>query len=504
MNPFSRNRLLAGIGACLCILITACSTTVEYRDETPISSPQGETSTTPVARNVILFIGDGMGVSTVTAIRILDGQQKGMSGEENVLPFERFPHVALSKTYEINQQVGESAGTATAIMAGQKTRAGFIGVSGKAVRKDCASSKNNHLPSILELSESAGKSTGIVTTTKLSHATPASTYAHVPERDWENDADLTDEARLNGCKDIASQLIEFPYGDGVEVALGGGRVKFLPNNIADPEGADMEEGRQDNRNLANEWLEKYPNSAYVWNQSQFDSIDPQSTDHLLGLFNNEHMQFEADRLDDPAGEPSLAQMTKKAIEILARNPNGYFLMVEGGRIDHAHHDSNAYRALTDGIAFADAVQVADEMTDQADTLIIVTADHSHTFTLGGYPTRGNPILGKVISNNSKGEPRTTYKLMDDDKPFTTIGYQSGPGGAWVGGPRPDLTEVDTTDDKNFIQQSGLPAEDETHGGEDVAVYARGPGAEEIHGVIEQNEIFHAIDAAAGLTVISAE
>ena len=99
--------------------------------------------------DVGLFTGLGHLVSTVTAVRILDGQRKGMSGEENVLPFERFPHVALAKTYEINQQVGESAGTATAIMTGQKTRAGFIGVNGKATRRDCASSKNNHLPSIL-------------------------------------------------------------------------------------------------------------------------------------------------------------------------------------------------------------------------------------------------------------------------------------------------------------------------------------------------------------------
>jgi len=500
MSTLNQHRVLAGIGACLCVLVAACSATVEQRNETPAPPPQTGTPVAPVAKNVILFVGDGMGVSTVTAIRILDGQRKGMSGEENVLPFERFPHVALAKTYEINQQVGESAGTATAMMTGQKTKAGFIGVSGKAVRKDCASSKNNHLPSILELSESIGKSTGIVTTTKLSHATPASTYAHVPERDWENDADLTGEARMNGCEDIASQLIEFPYGDGIEVAMGGGRIKFLPNDLADPEVADTEEGRQDNRNLAIEWVEKYPNSAYVWNQKQFDSIDPESTDHLLGLFNSDHMQFEADRLDDPAGEPSLAQMTEKAIQILARNPKGYFLLVEGGRIDHAHHDTNAYRALTDGIAFAEAVQLAVDMTDEAETLIIVTADHSHTFTLGGYPTRGNPILGKVISNDSRGKPRTTYKLMGDDKPFTTIGYQSGPGGAWVGGPRPDLTETDTANDKDFLQQAGVPSKDETHGGEDVAVYAQGPGAERIHGVIEQHEIFHAIDAATGLTV----
>lgn len=495
MNPFLPRLALAGIGMSCQLLLSACSSIAENRQAT---ASQINIAATPRARNVILFIGDGMGVSTVTAIRILDGQRKGMQGEENVLPFERFPHVALSKTYSVNQQVGESAGTATAIMTGQKTKAGFLGISAAARRGNCASSKDHHLPSFLELAESAGKSTGIVTTTRLTHATPASAYAHSPERDWENDADLTDEARLNGCKDIAAQLIEFPYGDGIEVALGGGRNEFFPYTVADPEGADTEEGRLDNRDLAREWLENYPNAAYVWNQEQFDQITPASTDHLLGLFQSKHMQFEADRAEDPAGEPSLAQMTRKAIAILERNPQGYFLLVEGGRIDHAHHDNNAYRALTDGIAFAEAVQAADDMTSQDDTLIIVTADHSHTFVIGGYPTRGNPMLGKVVTNNSRGEANSFNATMDDGKPYTTLGYMVGPGGAWVGGPRPDLSATDTAGDKDFIQQSGLPAEDDTHAGEDVAVYARGPGADRVRGVIEQNEIFHAMSAASGI------
>jgi len=499
MDSLKINRIFAGIGACFCLLIAACSTTAERQGDVPALQPQTGTSVASTAKNVILFIGDGMGVSTVTAIRILDGQRKGMSGEENVLPFEHFPYVALSKTYEINQQVGESAGTATAIMTGQKTNAGFIGVGSDATRGDCASANGKHLPSVLELAESSGRSTGVVTTTRLTHATPASTFAHVPERDWENDRNLTEEARQNGCTDIAAQLIEFPHGNGIEVALGGGRIKFLPYDIADPENADTEEGRQDTRNLTQEWLQKHPNSAYVWNQQQFDSIDPKSTDHLLGLFESDHMQFEADRAEDTAGEPSLAQMTRLAIEILSRNQSGYFLMVEGGRIDHGHHDNNAYRALTDGIAFADAVAVADEMTNQNDTLIIVTADHSHTFAFSGYPTRGNPILGKVNSNDSNGKPGSTDTLMDDAKPFTTLGYYVGPGAAWVGGPRPDLSKVDTVNDKNFIQQAVIPAEDDTHGGEDVAVYARGPGAERIHGVMEQNEIFHAMKEALHLT-----
>ena len=504
MSALKQQCVLTGIGACLCLLVSSCSTTVEHRNDTPVPPPHTGVQTASAAQNVILFVGDGMGVSTVTAIRILDGQQKGMAGEENVLPFEHFPHVALAKTYQVNQQVGESAGTATAIMSGQKTNAGFLGVSRDAIRRNCASARGNHLPSVLELSESAGKSTGIVTTTRLTHATPASAYAHVPERDWENDRNLTEEARQNGCNDIASQLIAFPYGNGIEVALGGGRIKFLPNDIADPEGADMEEGRQDKRDLTQEWLQKYPNSRYIWNQQQFDSINPESTDHLLGLFESGHMQYEADRAEDTGGEPSLAEMTKLAIEILSRNSNGYFLLVEGGRIDHGHHDNNAYRALTDGIAFADAVAVADEMTDQNDTLIVVTADHSHVFSFSGYPTRGNPILGKVKSNDSSGKPRSGFKLMGDEKPFTTLGYYVGPGANWVGGPRPDLSGTETINDKNYVQQAAIPAEDDTHGGEDVAVYARGPGAEGIHGVMEQNQIFHVIDAAMQLTLSATE
>jgi len=494
MHSHILRRMTAASGACLWLLVTACATS--HKDG---SSEVQNLLPPPNAKNVILFIGDGMGVSTVTATRILDGQRKGMQGEENVLPFERFPYLALSKTYEVNQQVAESAGTATALLSGSKTQAGFIGVGQAAKRKNCASASGNHLVSALELAETAGRSTGVVTTTRLTHATPAAAYAHVPERNWESDRDLSDEAVQNGCTDIAAQLIGFPYGDGIEVALGGGRIKFLPFDAADPEGANTADARLDGRNLPQEWLQKYPRSAYVWNQRQFDAVDPLTTDHLLGLFESDHMQFEADRARDTAGEPSLAEMTRLAIEILRRNPEGYFLLVEGGRIDHAHHDNNAYRALNDGIAFADAVAVADEMTSPDDTLIVVTADHSHTFTIAGYPTRGNPILGKAVYNDSRGQPADKPKLMGDQKPFTTLGYYTGPGAAWVGGPRPDLSEMDTAGNRDFVQQGAIPAEDDTHGGEDVPVYARGPGAENYHGVIEQDEIFKVITRAARLT-----
>lgn len=477
----------------LCLWLTACAS------PGPSKSLAVEA---PVAKNVILFIGDGMGVSTVTAMRILDGQMKGMSGEANVLSFEHFPNVALSKTYETNLQVGESAGTATAILTGKKTKGGFVGMGAAAIPGDCASTKGNSQQSALEYAEQSGKSTGVITTTRLSHATPASTYAHVPGRWWESDVDLTEEARQEGCTDIASQLLDFDYGDGIEVAMGGGRIKFIPHDVQDPEGADTTEGRQDGRNLPQEWLQKYENSAYIWNQAQFDAIDPAATDHLLALFESSHMQYESDRLEDQAGEPSLAEMTRKSIEILKRNPKGYFLLVEGGRIDHGHHEGNAYQALHDGVAFADAVAVADQLTSESDTLIVVTADHSHPFTIGGYAALGNPILGKSITIDSKGELRDEYALANDGKPYTTLAYQTGPGAGWVGGPRPDLTDVDTINDKSFLQQALVPKDAGVHGGEDVAVYARGPGAIGVHGVMEQNRIFHVIVEAAGLNTPS--
>jgi len=460
------------------------------------------------AKNVILFVGDGMGISTVTAARIFDGQIKGGSGEENILSFEALPYVALSKTYNTNQQVPDSAGTMTAMMTGVKTKAGFIAVNQNAQGGNCASSKGQELKTFLEQAEEAGLSTGVVTTTRLTHATPAATYAHVPHRDWENDHNLTREAKEQGCKDIARQLIEFPYGDGLEVAMGGGRRGFLPRETDDIEDAGKKGEREDKRDLTQEWLAKYEKSAYVWNEAQFDKIDPAQTNHLLGLFNRSHMQYDEDRKQDPAGEPSLSAMTKKAIQILQKNNSGFFLMVEGGRIDHAHHAGNAHRALQDTREFANAVQTARELTNDQETLIIVTADHSHVFNIAGYPIRGNPILGKVVGNDELGNP-SAESLALDGLPYTTLNYANGLGFAMlpVGGEarsdfppatgRHDLSKVDTKD-QGYHQEALVPLESETHSADDVAIYAGGPGAYLFHSTHEQHYIYHVMHYAAAL------
>lgn len=440
------------------------------------------------AKNVILFVGDGMGLSTVAAARILEGQIKGHTGEENALSFETLPYVGLSKTYSVDGQTPDSAPTMTAMVTGIKTNQGVIGVTQKAKHDNCASARGQNVSSILEISELLGLATGVVSTARITHATPAATYAHTPNRDWESDAELTPEAKAGGCKDIARQLLEFPYGNGPEVVLGGGRSYFLPASTNDPEDKGSTGRRRDGRNLTTEWT-RTPNARYVWNKAQFDAINPRSTSRLLGLFERSHMEYEADRGKDAGKEPSLADMTSKAIDMLdGRSDKGYFLMVEGGRVDHAHHEGNASRALRETIALSDAVRTAMKKTSDKDTLIIVTADHSHTMTIAGYPDRGNDILGKVVS---EGE----LALADDGKPYTTLSYANGPG--WRGvGARPNLTGVNTAD-LNFLQEAMVPLASETHAAEDVGIYARGPGANAFQGVVEQNVIFHVMAQAQG-------
>jgi alkaline phosphatase len=460
------------------------------------------------ARNVIVFLGDGMSIPTITAARILDGQRKGGSGEGNRLAFEHFPATALSRTYETDYQTPDSAGTMTAIMSGVKTRDGVIGIDQEPVRGDCAASRGHELVSLLELAEAARLSTGVVTTARVTHATPAATYGHLPERDWEDDSRLTPAARAQGCIDFARQLVEFPVGDGIDVVLGGGRRGFMPTRQSDPEYPRTSGRRNDGRDLVAEWRRR-TGGTYVWNTRGLEAADPQRTGKLLGLFEPGHMRYEHERAADPGGEPDLARMTRAAIALLAGNPRGYVLVVEAGRIDHAHHAGNAWRALEETIVLSRAVQAAVEATSVDDTLILVTADHSHTLTFAGYPARGNPILGKV---------RHADGVLARDAaglPYTTLGYANGPGHAgasdaqpegtkrfpheperqaYASG-RPDLSRVDTTD-PDFMQEATLPLGSESHAGDDVAVYARGPGSDGVRGSLEQNVLFHLMAQSA--------
>ncbi|XP_007443195.1 alkaline phosphatase, tissue-nonspecific isozyme [Python bivittatus] len=441
---------------------------------------------TNVAKNVILFLGDGMGVSTVTATRILKGQLQQKTGEETILEMDRFPFVALSKTYNTNAQVPDSAGTATAYLCGVKANEGTVGVSAAVTRSQCNTTAGNEVSSILKWAKAAGKSVGIVTTTRVNHATPSAAYAHSADRDWYSDNEMPTEARQQGCKDIAHQLFEnIP---DIEVIMGGGRKYMFPKNSSDVEYPDEEKyrgTRLDNRDLVQEWRNAKPegkNALYLWNRTALMELDPENVDYLLGLFEPIDMMYELNRNNQT--DPSLTEMVRVAIGILQKNPLGFFLLVEGGRIDHGHHEGKAKQALHEAVEMDRAIGQAGILTSSKDTLTVVTADHSHVFTFGGYTPRGNSIFGLAPMQSDV-----------DKKPFTSILYGNGPGYRMVAGERENISVVNFTD-TNYQAQSAVPLRMETHGGEDVAVFAKGPMAHLLHGVHEQNYIPHVMAYAA--------
>ncbi|XP_061742336.1 alkaline phosphatase, tissue-nonspecific isozyme [Nerophis ophidion] len=437
------------------------------------------------AKNLILFLGDGMGIPTVTAARILKGQLSGQSGEETQLEMEKFPHVALSKTYNTNAQVADSAGTATAFLCGVKANEGTVGVSAAAVRSQCNTSRGNEVTSILKWAKDAGKSVGVVTTTRINHATPSAAYAHSVDRDWYSDNEMPAEALQAGCKDIARQLFEnIP---NIDVILGGGRKYMYPKNTPDMEYPNIGKHngtRNDGRNLVKEWVDKMKDKKghYVWNKSQLLSLNPGSVNYLLGLFEPTDLMYDLERNQDT--EPSLTEMVEMAIKILRKNPNGFYLLVEGGRIDHAHHEGKAKLSLYDAVEMDRSIGRAGLLTSEFDTMTVVTADHSHVFSFGGYTHRGNSIFGLAPMVSDV-----------DQKPYTAITYGNGPGYKVVNGARENVSTINY-EEAHYKAQSAVPLSSETHGGEDVAVFARGPMAHLLHGVHEQNYIPHVMAYAA--------
>jgi alkaline phosphatase len=287
----------------------------------------------------------------------------------------------------------------------------------------------------------------------------------------------------------------------------------------------MKGRRLDGRDLIGEWTARSAGAKFVWNRTQLLDLDPTSTQHVLGLFEPEDMTYEWQRQNDPAGEPSLSEMTRAAIQLLARDPDGFFLMVEGGRIDHAHHLANAFTALGETIEFANAVEAAVATTNPAETLVLVTADHGHALAISGYARRGNPILGLVerpYAPSELGVPERSLERDTCGRPYTTLTYANGPGhmqpcagpsspssyehsqsrdmakpsAAAAAAPnpsapscRPDLSSEDTTA-PDYRQEGLIPLSSETHSGEDVPIYATGARAALVHGTVEQSVIFH--------------
>ncbi|WP_300438741.1 alkaline phosphatase [Zoogloea sp.] len=444
------------------------------------------------ATNVIFFLGDGMGPTTVTASRIYK------YGEAGQLTMESLKRTARIKTYSLDGQTTDSAPSMAAYMTGVKMRNEVISMSADTQPRDpvtkrnytsgvdstCPAGNGTPVTTLLELAKAAGKSVGAVTTTTVTHATPAATYAHICNRNGEN---AIAAQAVPGGAGYNSAL-----GAGLDVLLGGGTDHFLPISLGGK--------RTDGRDLTAEL--KAQGYTYVNSGTALKALDTAATTRLVGLFSKSLMNYELDRAK-PANaidEPSLADMTEKAIKLLQKNGKGFFLMVEGGRIDHALHNTNAKRALEDTIAFDDAIKRALGLVDLKNTLVVVTADHDHTMTFNGYSHKGNNILGKVSDiKPTTVQGKTVLAKAGDGLPYTALVFGNGAVRKPV---RDDLTSVDTTAD-DYYQEVGVKlgtagAYPETHGGGDVMLFSSGAGNAGFKGTLDNTRVFGLVKSAMGL------
>jgi len=432
------------------------------------------------AKNIIFFLGDGMGATTITAARIYKYKEEGF------LHFEQMPHAARIKTYSADAQTTDSAPSMGAYMTGIKINNDVISMAdakpskpakdanGNTTIDTCAPGNGSAAATILELAKANGKSVGSITTTELTHATPASTFSHICER--------------NSAYAIASQIVPGGAGynpalkDGVDVLMGGGRNHFTPfEATANPK------GRADGRDMMAEFAAR----GYTVAANKAEMQAAPLGKKFVGIYSDaSHLDYVKQRR---ASQPALAEMTSKAIDLLSQNPQGFFLMVEGGKIDHALHDSNAGNAMEETIGFDDAIKTAlDKMRkldpDLRNTLIVVTADHDHTIVMNGYAKRGNPILD-IVRNYSDGLPARDA----DGKTYTSLVFGNGPNRKPV---REDLDSAAVLAD-GYHQETGVRLTGETHGGGDVKLFATGAGSGVFKGTMENTKVFHLMKAAFG-------
>ena len=440
------------------------------------------------AKNVIFFLGDGMGPSVVTASRIYK------YGEDGSLNMDKLERTARIKTFSNDAQTTDSAPSMAAYMTGVKMNNEVISMAQETIAREPGRDANGNLgvdncpaggksvPTILELAKAKGKAVGAITTTELTHATPATTFSHICNR--------------NAQYAIAAQSVpggagyNTALGDGVDVLMGGGRNHYTPYS------ATNKFGRVDGRNLLTEFAAK----GYTVAANKTEMAAAPNNKKFIGLYSTRsHLEYELDRtaatpLGEGATQPSLSEMTLKAISLLSQNSNGYFLMVEGGRIDHALHGINAKRALSDTIAFDDAIKAAIDKIKETDpklenTLIVVTADHDHTMAFNGYGKRGNPIL-----DINRGYRDNLPSKDADGNTYTTLVFGNGPN-------RPALrTNIDSAAAlaDNYLQETGVRLASETHGGGDVKLLATGAGAKTFKGTIDNTKVFELLKTALGL------
>ena len=332
----------------------------------PCNGESGASDPAPVqsgtANNVILFIGDGMGFEQVKAAGMV------ASGESGTLSFESFPHNGSISTNDAEGRTTDSAAAATAMATGVKVRNGVIAMEIRG--------SGRPLETILEHYKAAGKRTGLVTTAFLAHATPAAFAAHTPRRD-----------------DYDNIVSDYLHKSRPNILFGGG--KYISGDVARRAGYTV-----------------------VVDRAGLMALDKKKETMVAGFFGEEHMPFAS---DGPGPLPRLSEMTQVALRILGDPPGGFFLMVEGGRIDPACHANDISRAVSETIEFSNAVAEAIQWSKgRTDTLIVVTADHE----TGGL---------RVLKNNGAGVVPTVSWGSAGHTSLNVPVYAWGPNGDSISG-----------------------------------------------------------------------
>ncbi|MCD8349554.1 MAG: alkaline phosphatase [Planctomycetaceae bacterium] len=447
------------------------------------------------ARNVILFIGDGMGLPVRDMARILS---KGIvEGKYNdILEMEKLPNTAIITTSGYDALVTDSANSASAYATGHKSVVNAMGVYESSDKDPLDHPKVENLAEIAI--RKRGMSVGLVTTSNITDATPAAMIAHTRRRAEQNF--------------IAQDMLNPAHMP--DVILGGGSRHFLPMDIPGSK-------RTDNRNLIEEFKAK--GFSFAGNRTEMNAA---AGEKILGLFHLDNMNVYLDReviknpktLGSFTDQPTLMEMTEKAIEILSQNPNGFFLMVEGACVDKQLHTMDWQRSVYDAIELDQAVGVGRRFAARnSDTLILVTADHSHGASITGtyherdgktgrhgVRTYANSIFPTFVDEDSDGFPdnpdaEVTLAVQYASHPDYNADYRLKPvpvvpaikdGDKVVANPQ--------TSGDAMVGNLPYSETQEVHSADSVPLNAGGPGEEYFRGVMDNTEVFFGMVRALGL------
>jgi alkaline phosphatase len=475
-------------------------------------------------KNVILLIGDGMGPEAVGLAVYYNRFMNGMDKRLNMERLMAAGNTGYCLTYQYGTVVTDSASAATALASGVKTRDAIIG-------KD---HEGRSMKTVVDIARQLGKSAGVISDTRMTHATPAAFYANIIHRDMENE--------------IAVQLVE--RGD-LTVALSGGAQHFVPAGMKVEDhpalkGIDKQAGwggsrRKDSRDLIAE--AKNRGYAFVANEKELQDLDPQKTEKVLGLFSASGFPSAIDRQPrHRTGVPTLAQLTEKSLEILKRSPRGFFLMVEGGQVDWVEHGNDVASVLHEMLEFDQTIGLVMAFAEKnPDTLVIVTADHDTGGLAIAYSNYNPPAPIKLPSGetwktkynfaekgifekmakqkksfqkmwiDSKGNPVAFQKEVEENTAFAITEEQAA---ALLGKDAriKDRTEFYSEGGGNpsapmgrlFGKETNTAWAVGTHTHTPVMIFADGPLAEKFRGLIDNVEVPQIIAKGWGATLPAAK